>query len=115
MKNLSYEEQISVIAKALKEEIELLKSLPEEEAYQMAHRELVKWGIIDEDGNYTDPYKDYKELVDATNNIAEKHGIEIGIVIGIKEVANATNKSEAELIQKLREAGYSEEGFQHGN
>ena len=63
MKNLSYEEQISVIAKALKEEIELLKSLPKAEAQQMAQRGLAKVGIIDEAGNYTEPYKELGETV----------------------------------------------------
>lgn len=63
LRKLSYEEQISTIAKALKEETELLKSLPKAEAQQMAHRGLVKVGIIDEDGNYTEPYKELGEAV----------------------------------------------------
>ena len=47
--------------------------------------------------------------------IGKKRGIKIGTVQTIEDCAEALNMSVADLMQKLREAGYSEEDFQHGN
>lgn len=56
MTNVSYEKQMSVIAEILKSEIVKLDNLPKEEAKKEAHKGLVKVGIIDDNGNFTEPY-----------------------------------------------------------
>ena len=56
MMKLSYEEQMSAISEILKAEIQNLNSLPADEAKREAHRRLVRVGIIDDNGNYTEPY-----------------------------------------------------------
>ena len=55
-RNLSYGDQMDIIASILKNEIQKLDSLSPEEAQKEAHRGLMKVGIIDENGNYTAPY-----------------------------------------------------------
>lgn len=56
MTKVSYEKQMSVIAKILKSEITRLDNLPKEEAKKEAHKGLVRVGIIDNNGNITEPY-----------------------------------------------------------
>ncbi len=56
MAQLSFEEQCEKISEILKKDTELLKSLPPEEAKQKAHADLVRIGMINEDGTLAEPY-----------------------------------------------------------
>ena len=53
---LSYEDKMNLIASKLKEQINRLDALPEEDAKREAHEGLVRVGIIDNSGNLTPPY-----------------------------------------------------------
>ncbi|MCR5282507.1 MAG: hypothetical protein K6E18_03985 [Lachnospiraceae bacterium] len=68
MRQLSYGEQCEKISEILRAETELLKSLPPEEAKKKAHSDLVRLGMINDDGTLTEPYAELasrrsKELV----------------------------------------------------
>ena len=61
MSYISYSKQCELIAEHFREETALLKSLPPEEAKKKAHDDLVKIGLINEDGTLTEPYKKLAE------------------------------------------------------
>ena len=56
MANLSYAQQANILAEFIKNEIDRLDSLPKEEAKKEARQGLQRAGIIDENGEYTEPY-----------------------------------------------------------
>ena len=56
-KNLSANQQVELLTKIINDEIEILDSLPKDEAKKRALKNLYGAGIVDEDGNYTEPYK----------------------------------------------------------
>ena len=56
MINLSYEDKMNIIAAEFEKRIQKQESLPADEARKEAHKDLVKIGVIDNDGNLTAPY-----------------------------------------------------------
>ncbi len=56
MTNLSYGQQVNILADFIRNEIKRLDSLPKEEAKKEARQGLQRAGIIDENGEYTEPY-----------------------------------------------------------
>jgi len=59
---MSYGDQMDAISAAFQREIDELESLPPEEAKKKAKENLVKIGLIDDDGNLTEPYRKLRDL-----------------------------------------------------
>ena len=59
---MSYGDQMDAISAAFQREIDELESLPPEEAKKKAKEGLVKIGLIDDDGNLTEPYRKLRDL-----------------------------------------------------
>lgn len=55
-KKLSYNEQLAAIAAKLQQKLELLHSLPEEEAKIEARNNLKRAGMLDDKGDLIGPY-----------------------------------------------------------
>lgn len=60
-RRMGYEEQLHAIAEYFKEEIEKFDALPEEQKKEAAHKGLMEIGLVDADGNLTEPYRLLRE------------------------------------------------------
>lgn len=56
MARLSADQQLQVLSDSILQEITKLKTLPIEEAKDLARRNLYNAGIVDKEGKYTEPY-----------------------------------------------------------
>ena len=50
--------QIDKLIEIMENEINLLNTLPEDEAKEIAKNNLIAIGVLNQDGTITDPYKD---------------------------------------------------------
>ena len=60
-RRMGYEEQLHAIAEYFKEEIRKFDALPEEQKKEAAHKGLMEIGLVDADGNLTEPYRLLRE------------------------------------------------------
>ncbi|MBR4606634.1 MAG: hypothetical protein IKO41_10485 [Lachnospiraceae bacterium] len=56
MTRLSYNQQADLLCEIMKRDIEKIKSLPADEAKEEARKTLIAAGIVDENGELTEPY-----------------------------------------------------------
>jgi len=56
MTRLSYNQQADLLCKIMRRDIERIKSLPADEAKKEARETLMVAGIVDENGELTEPY-----------------------------------------------------------
>ena len=70
-KNLSANQQVELLTKIINDEIEILDSLPKDKAKKRALKNLYGAGIVDEDGNYTEPYKILGEVDNEAGSVDE--------------------------------------------